>query len=193
VTFGQSFARSRDSRFFPSKPGISSILPTQPSLAPKRMRQINRCEPIPVAAQNGNSRRPNRELDAPNRELPGLTAKIILSKSHKIDRSEGAIVPRNLVFYRADQPHDCGGSIRLLIDREVPPTRRAPDANGDDREVVELHPLILAVPTGERLRPDNEFLGMRPAWSTAILIAKFTPLHFAILSVNPHWTSQPCL
>jgi hypothetical protein len=36
MTFGQSFARSRDSRFFPSKPGISSILPTQPSFGPEK-------------------------------------------------------------------------------------------------------------------------------------------------------------
>src|SRR5260370_37521987 len=49
----------------------------------KGLGKSARCEPIPVAAENGNSRRPNRELNAPNRELPELTAKIILSKSHK--------------------------------------------------------------------------------------------------------------
>jgi hypothetical protein len=36
MIFGQFFASLRDSRFFPSKPGISSILPTQPSFGPKK-------------------------------------------------------------------------------------------------------------------------------------------------------------
>jgi hypothetical protein len=36
MTFGESFAPSRDSRFFPSKPGISKIFPTQPSFGPEK-------------------------------------------------------------------------------------------------------------------------------------------------------------
>jgi hypothetical protein len=97
------------------EPGIFLLFPISAALVAKIVRQINPLQDDSRSLLNGNSVAAKRELNSPNRELPGKTSsatlahpkrtrKMLITSSIEIredaDRAD-AILPRNSAFYEA--------------------------------------------------------------------------------------------
>jgi hypothetical protein len=113
----RSFRRWRqNSRLFPWNREFSRLFPISAVLVTKRARRINPLRANSRSSGNGNLRRPNRELNTPNRELyrrmSPVTAEhqkrtrkrpIAPSRPMRSDKDPaGAMMPPNLAFFEVD-------------------------------------------------------------------------------------------